>query len=154
MLQNITNDLLHVLNILESIGKLLKYTDSYNNAEIFFDATDQMPFNASLSLLINIGESSRKISKELKIKSQNIPWKIMKDFRNRVAHDYMNLDIFIVFEIIKKELPKVKNNLEKVVVFELNNKNFNIEEYEVCIGNRYYKHIDFKSINSELGRAY
>lgn len=32
MLQNITNDLLYVLNILESIGKLLKYTDSYNNA--------------------------------------------------------------------------------------------------------------------------
>ncbi|MGL5901069.1 MAG: hypothetical protein ACRCZO_00145 [Cetobacterium sp.] len=40
MLQNITNDLLYVLNILESIGKLQKYSNYYDDSEIFFDAND------------------------------------------------------------------------------------------------------------------
>ncbi|MGL4969314.1 MAG: HepT-like ribonuclease domain-containing protein, partial [Fusobacteriaceae bacterium] len=38
-----------------------------------------------------------------------------KDFRNRVAHDYMNLDIFIVFSIIKNKLPKIKESLEDIM---------------------------------------
>ncbi|MGL4568186.1 MAG: HepT-like ribonuclease domain-containing protein [Fusobacteriaceae bacterium] len=151
MLQDITNDLLYVLSILESIGKLSVYTGNYSDPEVFFDADDQMPFNASLSLLINIGEASGKISDELKEKNRAIPWKIMKDFRNRVAHDYVNLDIFIVFNIIKNELPKIKDFLEDIVLAELNGKNFSMEEYEVCIGNRYYKHIDFEKISSKIG---
>lgn len=150
MLQDITNDLLYVLSILESIGKLSKYTGNYTDPEVFFDAEDQMPFNASLSLLINLGEASGKISKELKGKNKNIPWKIMKDFRNRVAHDYMNLDIFIVFSIIKNELPKIKESLEDIMVVELNGDNFSLEEYEACIGNRYYRHINFEKISSKI----
>ncbi|MGL4934496.1 MAG: HepT-like ribonuclease domain-containing protein [Cetobacterium sp.] len=150
MLQNITNDLLYVLSILESIGKLQKYSNDYDDPEIFFDANDQMPFNASLSLLVNIGEASGKISKELKDKNLDIPWKILKDFRNRVAHDYVNLDIFIVFDVIKNRLPGIKENFEKIISIELLNKNFAKEEYEACIGNRYYKHVDFEKINSEI----
>ncbi|MGL6132253.1 MAG: HepT-like ribonuclease domain-containing protein, partial [Fusobacteriaceae bacterium] len=132
MLQNITNDLLYVLSILESIGKLQKYTKNYVDPEIFFDANDQMPFNASLSLLVNIGEASGKISKELKEKNVDIPWKILKDFRNRVAHDYMNLDIFIVFDVIKNKLPKIKESFEKIISIELENKIFSKEEYNSC----------------------
>ncbi len=150
MLENTANDLLYILSILESIGKIKKYTNIYDDAENFFEAQDQMPFNATLSLLINIGEVSGKITENIKKIYNKIPWKLMKDFRNRVAHDYMNLDIFITFDIIKKELPKVKLDIEKLLINELQNKNFLIEEYKVCIGNRYYKHINFEKINKEL----
>jgi uncharacterized protein with HEPN domain len=150
MLENTANDLLYILSILESIGKIEKYSELYDDAENFFDAQDQMPFNATLSLLVNIGEVSGKITRNIKVKYSEIPWKLMKDFRNRVAHDYMNLDIFITFDIIKKELPKVKLDIEKLLIDELNNKKFIIEEYKVCIGNRYYKHINFEKINNGL----
>ena len=75
MLPNITSDLLHILNILESIGKLSGYKKGYSDAEEFFEASDQLPFNASLSLLVNIGEASGKTSKELRDKHAYIPWK-------------------------------------------------------------------------------
>ncbi|MGL5901068.1 MAG: hypothetical protein ACRCZO_00140 [Cetobacterium sp.] len=88
-----------------------------------------MPFNASLFLLVNIGKASGKISKELKDKNLDIPWEILKDFRNRV-------------------LPEIKENFEKIISIELLNKNFSKEEYESCIGNRYYKHVDFKKVNN------
>jgi len=130
MSPNIANDLLYILSILESIGKLSEYTKGYSDAEEFFEAANQMPFNASLSLLVNIGEASGKMSKELREKHVNIPWKTMKNFRNRVAHDYVNLNIFIIFDVIKDKLPSILENLEDIVSVELNNKNFILEEYQ------------------------
>ena len=62
MLRNIANDLLYLLSILESIGKILKYTEKYSEPELFFESDDQIQFNASLLLLANIGEASGKIS--------------------------------------------------------------------------------------------
>lgn len=150
MLENTANNLLYVLSILESVGKMERYSELYDDAEIFFDAQDQMPFNATLSLLINIGEVSGKITENIKEKYKEIPWKLMKDFRNRVAHDYMNLDIYITFNIIKKELPRVKLNIEELLINELNNENFIMAEYAVCIGNRYYKYVNFEKINNKL----
>jgi uncharacterized protein with HEPN domain len=130
MSPNIANNLLYILSILESIGKLSEYTKGYSNAEEFFEAANQMPFNASLSLLVNIGEASGKMSKELREKHVNIPWKTMKNFRNRVAHDYVNLNIFIISDVIKDKLPSILENLEDIVSVELNNKNFILEEYQ------------------------
>lgn len=150
MLRNIANDLLYLLSILESIGKILKYTEKYSEPELFFESDDQIQFNASLLLLATIGEASGKISDELKNKYSKIPWKIMKNFRNRITHDYINIDFFIVFDVIKNELPKVKIELEKIIAKELIAKKFVKEEYEVCVGNMYYRHVDFEKINNFL----
>ncbi|ADO84566.1 HepT-like ribonuclease domain-containing protein [Ilyobacter polytropus] len=130
MSPNIANDLLYILSILESIGKLSEYTKGYSDAEEFFEVVNQMPFNASLSLLVNIGEASGKMSKELREKHVNIPWKTMKNFRNRVAYDYVNLNIFIISDVIKDKLPSILENLEDIVSVELNNKKFILEEYQ------------------------
>ena len=150
MLRNIANDLLYLLSILESIGKILKYTEKYSEPELFFESDDQIQFNASLLLLANIGEASGKISDELKNKYNKIPWKIMKNFRNKITHDYVNIDFFIVFGVIKNELPEVKIELEKIIAEELIAKKFVKEEYEVCIGNMYYRHVDIEKINNFL----
>ncbi|MGL5152854.1 MAG: hypothetical protein ACRC7N_20035, partial [Clostridium sp.] len=64
-------------------------------------------------------------------------------------HDYVNLDIFIVFDVIKNRLPEIKENFEKIISIELLNENFAKEEYEACIGNRYYKHVDFEKIQNK-----
>ena len=57
MLQNKKNDLLYLLNILESIVKILLYAADTQDAEAFYQLNDQLNFNASLNLLTNIGES-------------------------------------------------------------------------------------------------
>ena len=57
MLQNKKNDLLYLLNILESIVKIRLYAADTQDAEAFYQLNDQLNFNASLNLLTNIGES-------------------------------------------------------------------------------------------------
>ena len=50
MLEGIENDLLHLLNILESIEKIMLYSVHACNAEEFYDLNDQLNFNGSLNL--------------------------------------------------------------------------------------------------------
>lgn len=60
MLPNKKNDLLYLLNILESIEKIKLYVASSTDAEEFYQMNDQLNFNAALNLLANIGESASK----------------------------------------------------------------------------------------------
>ena len=74
MLKNKKNDLLYLLNILESIIKIQLYTADTQDAEAFYQLNDQLNFNASLNLLTNIGESVTKISSDLKEEYPKISW--------------------------------------------------------------------------------
>lgn len=65
MFPQIRNDLLYLLNILESIEKINIYVGDIDDAEKFYHAKDQLNFNAALNLFANIGENVGKLIKEL-----------------------------------------------------------------------------------------
>jgi uncharacterized protein with HEPN domain len=146
MLPNEKNDLLYLLNILEYIGKIWKYTDAINNEEELFELNDQMNFNASITLLVNIGENVSKITEKIRSDYPNIEWQKIKDFRNRIVHDYVGIDLAIVYEIISHDLKLLKPEIEKIISEKLENKIFDIEEIQICRDSIYYKHIDFGKI--------
>ncbi|MCR4437417.1 MAG: DUF86 domain-containing protein [Eubacteriales bacterium] len=146
MLPGIRNDLMYLLNILESIEKILLYSKDCNDAETFYELNDQLNFNASLNLFANIGENIGKVSDELKRKYPDIDWKQIKGFRNRVVHDYVNIDTFMVFDIIKNDLKQLKDKLMKIISFELTIGNFDMEEYTAARKSFYYRHINFDGI--------
>lgn len=146
MLPDIKNDLMYLLNILESIEKIVIYSKDCTDAEEFYEMNDQLNFNASLNLLANIGENIGKISEELKQVYSFIEWQQIKGFRNRVVHDYINIDTFMVFDIIRNNLVPLKVSLMNIIVKELEKSNFDIEEYYEAKKSFYYRHIDFKSI--------
>ncbi len=93
-------DLIYLLRILDAIGKIILYTKDYVTPDEFIFSNDQRDYNALLLLLMQIGEQSSKISVETKNKFPHIEWQNIKSFRNRVAHDYVNVDKLIVFAII------------------------------------------------------
>lgn len=92
MSQASARDLLPLLIILESIGKIELYAAGSNSAIDFFRRDDQMHFNATLLLLINIGEQANKLSEELRSEYTNIPFHKIRGLRNRLAHDYTGID--------------------------------------------------------------
>jgi len=145
MLTGIKNDLMYILNMLESIEKILIYSQNVYNAEDFYELNDQLNFNATLNLFANIGENVGKVSEELKLTFTEINWKQIKGLRNRVVHDYINIDSFMVFDIIKDNLTQLKKSLVKIISVELEKGNFDMEEYCQAEKSFYYRHIDFSS---------
>ena len=145
-MQPANKDLLYLLRILEAIDKIILYSKDYSTADDFIFSNDQRDYNASLLLLMHIGEQAAKISADTKNKFPEIQWQHIKDFRNRVTHDYINVDKLIGFSIIKNELPKLQNQISNCIKQQLQNNIFNKEEIEISRNSIFYMHIDFSKI--------
>jgi uncharacterized protein with HEPN domain len=144
-MQEGNKDLLYLLRILEAVGKILFYTKDYVT-DAFLFSNHQKDYNASLLLLLHIGEQTAKVSSNTKQKFPEIDWKIIKDFRNRVAHDYINVDKLIVFSVIKQQLPLLQNQLILCIKKQIDDNVFSKEELEISRGSIFYEHIDFSEL--------
>lgn len=67
------DDLLPLLTMLESLSKIDIYVRGFTDATAFFTHDDQAKFNASLLLLLNVGEQSGKLSSDLTSKYVSLP---------------------------------------------------------------------------------
>lgn len=142
-MQDVNKDLLYLLRILEAIEKIILYSKEYKIAEEFFFSNDQKDYNASLLLMIQIGEQSAKVSIDTKQKFPDIKWQEVKGFRNRVVHDYVNIDNLIVFSIIKNELPMLVLQISNCIKEQIRNNVFSVNELEISKGSLFYQHINF-----------
>jgi uncharacterized protein with HEPN domain len=55
------------------------------------------------------------MSIEMREKYSEIPWTMMSGIRNRLAHEYFNVDTDIVWNVVKKEFPVLKKQIEKIL---------------------------------------
>ncbi|MCL2791898.1 MAG: DUF86 domain-containing protein [Spirochaetaceae bacterium] len=137
---------MYLINILEYIGKIWKYTEGINDADELFELNEQMNLNASLTLLANIGENISKITEKLKNENSDINWQQIKSFRNRIIHDYVGIDLVIVYEIITDDLKILKPEIEKIIKKQSDKKIFDIEEIRISKESKFYKYVDFEKI--------
>lgn len=59
-----------------------------------------------------IGEASRQLPNEFKANYPDVPWHEIAGLRNRIVHDYMGVDLEIVWHIIDQELDTLKGRIE------------------------------------------
>ncbi len=132
-------NLTYILTSLEAIEKVDIYTRDFVDAIAFFEANDQMNFNACQTLLLVIGEESKKLSNGLKEEHSNIPWNLIAGLRNRIAHDYRSIDPNITFDIVKNYLPDLKVELKSM----LDKVEFEEELLNKVIETPHYKHLKY-----------
>lgn len=100
-------NLTYILTILEAIEKISYYSQDFKDEEEFFYANKQLNFNATVNLLIAIGEENKKIDDKLKI-STKINWKNISAMRDKISHNYRGIDESMVWDIIQNYLPILK----------------------------------------------
>jgi len=105
-----SKNMLYILTILEAIEKITIYCRGFEDEEVFYHAEKQLYFNATVNLLIAIGEENKKIDEKLKT-STAINWKNLSAMRDKISHDYRGVDEAIVWSVIQDYLPKLKTAL-------------------------------------------
>lgn len=63
---------------------------------------------------IQVAENSDKLTEDFKIQNNVIPWRAMKGMRNKIVHDYGNVDMSIVYNTVKKDIPDLLKELKKL----------------------------------------
>ena len=115
-------NVLHLLTILEAVEKIKIYTHDIRDADSFFEINDQLNFNASINLLIAIGEESKKLDEELRNKFVLVNWNEVIGLRNILSHNYIGIDYAIIWDIIQNYLENVKDCCIKMLSYLINTK--------------------------------
>ena len=65
-----------------------------------------------------IGEASKNISATFKAEYPDLPWKELAGLRDKLIHFYFGIDYEIVWNIARKELPKLQKQIREIVKLE------------------------------------
>ena len=61
-----------------------------------------------------IGEATKNIPVDFKLKCDKIDWKNMAGMRDRLIHDYMGVDYSIVWDVVKNKIPNLYYQIVEV----------------------------------------
>ena len=105
------DDLAHLLDIYEyavEVSKLTKKREYY-----YFEKTKWKRLALERALEI-IGEASNKLSTKTKETLNHIPWREIIGLRNRLAHEYGEIKIVVLWEISQKHIPILIKQLKQI----------------------------------------
>jgi len=100
---------LYIEDILESANAIKEYTNGLTIEEFI---NDRKTYSATIREFTIIGEAVSKIIEILELKIPDYPWRMIKDFRNIIVHEYFGVDYNIVWDLITQELELMIENIK------------------------------------------
>lgn len=97
------DDRAYLLHIVAAIEDIFEFTRDGENAF----HTDKKTQAAVVRNLEIIGEAAKRVSAELKLANPSVPWRSIGGMRDRLIHGYFGVDLAIVWEVVRGDLPKL-----------------------------------------------
>ncbi len=102
---------LRVRDILNAIASIQRRTAGMSFEEF---AENETVAKAVLYDFVIIGEAAANIPAEIRTKYPEIPWQLMSDMRNVIAHEYFQVNLRIVWNTVRRNLPPLITLLENL----------------------------------------
>jgi uncharacterized protein with HEPN domain len=103
------DDKIYIEHILQSISRIESYLRGKDHQSF---SNDFMLQDAVVRQLEIIGEVTKRISKDLRNKNPQVPWSDMAGMRDILIHDYIDVDIEIVWKTASESIFYLKNLLQ------------------------------------------
>jgi len=71
--------------------------------------------DAVLRNLQTMAESTQRLSDEVKSLQPHIPWEEIAGFRNILVHNYLGIDLEIIWGIMQDEVPELRNAVQAML---------------------------------------
>ena len=111
-MDNIKDTKYYLNLIVEDIGFCIT---KLNNMDLQDFCNDEVLFSAISFKFIQISENVKKLPKSLLEAYPNIPWNKIGGLRNRIVHDYGSVQLDIIYDAIKNDLPDLLDALNECI---------------------------------------
>lgn len=109
----------YLRHILDECKFILSVTgNDFSKDDLLQDETLKRALVRSLEI---IGEATKQIPADFKIKWNSINWKNMAGMRDRLIHDYMGINYSIVWDVIRNKIPELSEQIDEVIGNEQKN---------------------------------
>lgn len=93
-----------------------KFTENKSREDL--EADEEILGFAVVRAIEIVGEAASKIELQTRKDIDNIAWGDIIGMRNRLAHDYLNVDYDIVWTVVTKNLPELIEQLDVLIADE------------------------------------
>lgn len=91
-----------ILDIIEAIKRILVYMQGVDFNQLAENVEKQ---DAILRRIIVIGEATKRLSPEFRQSHPQVPWKDIAGMRDIVVHNYDQINIQVVWDVVQNDLP-------------------------------------------------
>lgn len=100
-----------VYDLLDALDRIVDYTAPHDRQSF---RADEQAADAVLRNLARLGETTKFIPQSQQDRHPQIPWALLRDVRNLVAHDYFGIDLDLVWQTARFELPQLRPLLQEL----------------------------------------
>ena len=98
-------------DILTSINAIKEYTQDIDRSGLEKSRLKQSAIIREIEI---IGEAVKNIPEQVKVKHEEIEWRKIAGMRDVIIHGYFMVDLDAVWNVIEKDLPILKKQIEKI----------------------------------------
>ncbi len=107
-MDNIKNDAYYIQKIRQDLEFIVIHMQDIGIQEL---NENEILLDSMLFRMIQLSENAKRLSEEYKQERKRIPWNAIYGFRNRIVHDYGNVDLDVVFETLKNDIPELLKSM-------------------------------------------
>ena len=107
----IKDDLAYIDHILDCIRKISEFSNGLSLKDF---KTNELVQDAVIRNIEIIGEASKNLSLETKKTYYQIPWKEIAGMRDMLIHDYLGVDVTVVWKTIKEDIPPLERLINEI----------------------------------------
>ena len=108
-MDNVKDDAYYLKKLLKDIRFIMEKTEGITVQAL---ERNEVLCDSVLFRLIQISENSLKLSSSFKEACKDIPWQAIKGMRNRIVHEYGDVDLDVVHQTISEDIPEICKRLE------------------------------------------
>jgi len=98
--------------MLDAAKAILGFTQGLDFATF---SRDRRTVDATVRNFEIMGEAARGVPEDVRERCRTVPWSDMSDMRNVLIHEYIGVDLAIVWETIQSDLPPLVAELERIL---------------------------------------
>lgn len=103
-MDNVKNDNYYIQKIRQDLEFIVIHMKDVDIEEL---NENEILLDSMLFRMIQLSENAKKLTDQYKQTHSNIPWNAMYGLRNGIVHDYGNVDLNIIFETLKIDIPQL-----------------------------------------------
>jgi uncharacterized protein with HEPN domain len=106
------DDRVPIRHALDAARRAIASTAEWRRSDLDLE---ELPTLGLIRLLEVIGEAANAVSPEMQQQRPEIPWRRMTGLRNRLIHGYFNVNLDIVWETVREDLPPLVERLARLL---------------------------------------
>ncbi len=112
-MDNKKSDIYYIEKAISELEFLIRHTIDITMAEF---ETNEILIDSVMFRFIQISEHLKKLSSQFKESNKEIPWRDIMGLRNRIVHEYGNVDLNIIYDAIKVDIYKIYNLFKSIKI--------------------------------------